>query len=150
VTVWNRPEVDQWEFESSLDEFLQVRAQNIYPYSFHSDGCSTHAASYVSPYDERFLDACMRHDFGYQNYGRRLEISQNEATKSEVNDQFEVDMRAICDANEEWNQSTCYTAIKIFRLFVETVDSGFSVDQEWRWSPDRCDPGDPPGSCGES
>lgn len=137
---------------AALEEFLQVRAQNIYPYSFDSDGCSVPPElRSASPYDERFIDACMRHDFGYQNFGRRLEISQNEATKDQVNDQFEVDMRAVCDTNNDWNRTSCYAAAEIFRFFVdELVDDGFWNDEEWTWSPDRCDPNDPPGSCGES
>jgi hypothetical protein len=110
VTVWNRAEVDQWQFEHSLAEFLQVRKLNVYPYSFDSDSCSVPLSVRPSPYDERFRDACKRHDFGYQNFGRRLEISQNEATKDQVNDRFKADMRAICDANDDWNPTSCHGA----------------------------------------
>lgn len=38
--VWDESEARNWQFNSSLQQFLAVRANNTYPYSFDSDGCS--------------------------------------------------------------------------------------------------------------
>lgn len=142
VTVWNRSEVDEWEFEYSMEEFLEVRAENPYPYSFDSDHCSSPWYAYVVPisaaaatYGEaNFVDPCKRHDFGYQNFGKRLKIAQNETTKQQVMDQFLEDMRAVCTTKPLGERQTCRTvAITWHKIISEAGDSSFYGDYDFVW-----------------
>jgi hypothetical protein len=98
VTVWNEQEVDQWQFEFDMQEFLQIRKLNPYPYSFGSDLCSVppEYAWLTLLYDQIFQDACKRHDFGSQNYGRRLHIRRTEETRNAINAVFRDDMIDAC------------------------------------------------------
>jgi hypothetical protein len=141
VAVWNRPEVDQWEFEDILAEFLQVRAQNPYPYSFDSEGCSSPEwVSYLGTLpaavraygDAIFVDACKRHDFGYQNFGRRLHIDREEHIRSAIDTQFLEDMAAICtsrlDAGPCLNVALAYAG-----LVALLARDGFFEDEDFTW-----------------
>ena len=70
---------DEWMFEEALDSFIDFRASNytLAPYEWSSDGCSTPRFGSVRlapAYAAKFIDACVRHDFGYRNYGRKTEL----------------------------------------------------------------------------
>jgi hypothetical protein len=133
--VWDEAQARAWAFQAEMSEFLAVRKLNPMPYSFDSDGCSLPpVAKPLTPYDTRFVPACKRHDFGYQNFGRRLEIDQVEATKDEVNAQFLEDMQDICDAHPEWEQTTCEQTASFFQTTVDRSDGGFWNDEIWTWS----------------
>lgn len=130
--------VDEWQFQDSLGQFLDVRSENPYPYSFGSDLCSPpptvfgDAAYLLIPYDERFGNACKRHDFGYQNYGRRLKIEQVESIRQAIDDQFLEDMRSICE--QSFNVSDCRAAALIFHEAVRLgARNGFERDEEFVW-----------------
>ena len=142
VTVWNRPEVDQWQFEDGLEEFLQVRSQNPYPYSFDSEGCSSPEwASYLGTLpalvraygDAAFVDACKRHDFGYQNYGRRLRIDQKEHIRSAIDKQFLKDMASICISRPAEVAVCPEVAVIYAGLVAAFARDGFFEDQDFKW-----------------
>lgn len=150
AAVWDEAQARQWEFDFDLEtDFLAVRAQNPMPYSFDSDGCSVPpAVSWATAYDARFLSACKRHDFGYQNFGRRLHIDQTAATQDAINAKFLADMYATCASNPEWNQTQCRDRAEMFRsMVVRHADDGFNSNEEWSWSENYDNPELlPPGS----
>jgi hypothetical protein len=131
-------EAREWAFDYDLeDEFIEVRRQNPMPYSFDSDGCSVPIPlNWITAYDVRFEDACKRHDFGFQNLGRRLHISQTPVTQDDVNDQFMQDMKHICLNNPQWDLGHCYDAAEVFKARVEQfANNGFWGHEEWTWEP---------------
>lgn len=129
--VWDLLQARNWEFAIDLDGYIGVRAANSPPYSFDSDGCSTPLPQ-IQPWDERFDSACKRHDFGSQNFGRRLQIQQDEETRDEVNQQFLADMLTLCSENsEDWDDVACIDFALIYYGSVNFVSSGFYDDEEF-------------------
>lgn len=145
VTVWNRSEVDQWQFENSLEQFLQVRKQNPYPYSFDSDLCSSPewARLLTSYQQEVFADSCKRHDFGFQNFGRRLRIDQQEYIRDRINRKFLDDMIDSCADEPPALRLNCQTVADAFYVAVSLSPQGyesFHEQENFSWDSDYDNP----------
>lgn len=158
AAVWSESEAETIAFELTFNEFLEIRSGGLesaeppyppYPYSFTSDGCSTEAPRQYFTYitgreatdeffdywDEVFEEACYRHDFGYQNFGRRLHIRQTPATRSQIDEQFSHDMETICFirfSNNSGDFGSCEFMNGIYAggviLFAE---NGFYGSEQW-------------------
>lgn len=140
-----------WAFEDTLGEFIAARAGGPrevdsappfprYPYSFESDGCSVEdvrqqagdaAGDLAEEYGAYFKPACQRHDFSYQNLGRRLHlVEQTEHVRFRIDNQFERDMNEICESRPDIDK--CKTAANIFWLFVRGfAHDGFYQAETW-------------------
>lgn len=141
--VWDEDQARAWEFSISLEEFIDVRRENPPPYSFDSEGCSD-PFRFAHPWDERFRDACKRHDFGSQNFGKRLEISKDEPTRDEVNQQFVDDMIYLCEKHQDqWNYATCLQFGNLYFQFVNALSGGFYGEHPFIWSECYDNPEDP-------
>lgn len=144
VAVWDRDAVDEWMFAHSVEEFLSVRAQNRYPYSFDSDLCSPvpvvgEIIYFFTHYDELFADACKRHDFGYQNYGKRLKIDQTETMRDRIDLQLLEDTASVCLDTYPLNPKKLGECTLVGAAFAGAVSvgasSGFEGDHPFIWSP---------------
>jgi hypothetical protein len=82
---------------ASLDDFMAVQrtaAPSRYHLNWETDGCSGPTAGQV---EEIFKDACIRHDFGNQNFGPKNDnLDPSAASLDRVNLTFLADMRLIC------------------------------------------------------
>lgn len=66
------------------------------PFNWSDDGCSF--IRYAAPGDAAFFhDACLRHDFGYRNYGNGLRLQRDDGTKQQIDNKLLDDMDYICD-----------------------------------------------------
>lgn len=84
-----------------------------------TDGCSLRQVTYFSPWLVRFYDSCVRHDFGYRNFGKRG-YSRTDATRAWVDQQFPNDMRRACSTVHWSTRWSCndhanafYAAVRI-------------------------------------
>lgn len=99
----------------SLGDFLSVRGTTESgpgagppPYEWSADGCSLYVSEYQVEY--YFHNACLRHDFGYRNYGNGLRLGRDEDTKAWIDNIFRQDMIASCDHFFPPDQATCLLA----------------------------------------
>lgn len=75
---------DELLFELTLPQFQARRhARDPEMLDWSSDGCTS---SPDNPFWFPFIDACQRHDFGYQNY--RLQKRFTKAAKAEIDNLF--------------------------------------------------------------
>lgn len=75
---------DELLFELALPQFQARRhARDPGMLDWSSDGCTS---SPDNPFWFPFIDACQRHDFGYQNY--RLQTRFTKAAKAEIDNLF--------------------------------------------------------------
>lgn len=78
----------------SLDDFLAARDQAPRPYNWSTDTCA-------GEFPDAFMaDPCLRHDFGYRNYGNGIRLERDEATRNWIDDIFLQDMLAQCQKPE--------------------------------------------------
>ena len=130
-----------------LDEFVQVRRANPPPYSFDSDGCSDPTRP-IHPWEERFLDACKRHDFGSQNFGKRLHIQEDEQTRDAINQQFVDDMVYLCENHrQDWGYSACVQASNLYYQLANFRSDGFFGERPFTWRECYDNPEDPADEC---
>lgn len=75
----------------SMESFLAARNVASTPFDWSSDGCT------VIP-EAPFHNGCLRHDFGYHNYGGKgaLKLSPREETRRWVNSVLVDDMLDVC------------------------------------------------------
>lgn len=96
----------------SMTSFKNHKAAGYGPYNWSDDGCS--APWFVSvllgrDWNSEFSWACKRHDFGYRNFGKGLEIRPTDTQRATVDSRLLSDMKAWCNAHESWNPD-CYSA----------------------------------------
>jgi titin len=92
-----------------LTEFLTVYDDAPPPYNWADyDGCSS-----PKPLPFAFENACLRHDFGYRNYGNGLMLGRNEETRAWIDDTLLVDLFAICgdDRSCQYEANDVYLAV---------------------------------------
>lgn len=89
-------------FNQSLQYFINFRAwyHQKYPgLEWESDGCSVPfpLSGISSAYMKAFQNPCVRHDFGYRNYGTKskLKLSPTEAGRKVIDDKFLADMQGV-------------------------------------------------------
>ena len=92
------------DFVSLRNERARQSALDLYvghptdPLDWTSDICSGPTPASV---DTVFHDACLRHDFGWRNFGQNMRIDRTETRKEEVDKQLRADARQICvDKNQ--------------------------------------------------
>jgi Prokaryotic phospholipase A2 len=112
---------------ASLDEFLAYRAspRRDPRLDWSTDLCS---APIVGSRGESFdfTQACLRHDFGYRNYGR-LGLFDNR--RKAVDERFLADMRDHCATRLAWELVRCMAWARRFYLGVRAFG--------WAAGPDR-------------
>jgi Prokaryotic phospholipase A2/Bacterial TSP3 repeat len=90
-----------------LDEFLAIKAIGPSPYNWSDDGCSMkqipHLPGPADFFNALFRTACLRHDFGYRQYGgsdvtNGRWMLATDAMRRFVDDNFYVDMIATCNS----------------------------------------------------
>lgn len=102
----------------SLSSFMAAKADAAGPYDWTDDGCSAPSLGGLNDtWKRRFKKPCLRHDFGYRNYGKRY-YDAHDARRMFVDNRFLLDMRGICDAND-WRgcgtmASNFWTAVRQF------------------------------------
>lgn len=117
-------------------QFKQVR--KIYPkhLNWSTDGCSVPKAITVSVsgmglvsryYSRVFHDSCVRHDFGYRNFGRNAsgpgphpKLGANSTTKARIDKRFLNNMKIQCAAKYHnfVTKKACNAAAGTFYLAV--------------------------------
>lgn len=109
----------------TLDAFLAARGTTASgpgagppPFIWSGDGCSVYPifGTGVWQYEATFNDACLRHDFGYRNYGKALRLGRDRATKDWIDAIFLRDMQDECGSNAACRQEA--------QLFYEGVQQG--------------------------
>ncbi len=100
----NKSLADRWMFSTGLNEFISFRAWNYtrHPaFDWNTDLCTTRFMKPVAArYANYFRNACIRHDFGYRNYGRggKLKLDPTETGRSRLDSRFYTDMHFIANA----------------------------------------------------
>ncbi|GAB3916303.1 hypothetical protein GCM10027613_14400 [Microlunatus endophyticus] len=77
-----------------------------------TDGCSVPVSHALKEYaDKTFYNACVRHDFGYRNYGSDNKhgphLDPTEHRRKEIDDRFLFEMRAICSHKHGASGTIC-------------------------------------------
>lgn len=115
------------EFTVSLPKFMSIYRQPKTGIDRHFnwanyDGCSLPRAikPIASRWDKLFTRACLRHDFGYRNYGNGLALGANETYKSAIDKEFRSNMLWTCDHSNvsSADLDNCYAAAGLFYLGV--------------------------------
>jgi hypothetical protein len=100
-----------------MRKFLRRKRNAPAGYDWTDDGCSVPhwmPDSITETWERRFHKACLRHDFGYRNYGRRY-LDATDPRRMWIDDRFLRDMQNICDAND-W--SGCDSRAQAFKAAV--------------------------------
>lgn len=88
---------------ASLATFMQEKTRRAAPYDWRDDGCSApflpDALASRPTLLGSFRGACERHDFGYRNYGKHLELSPTDAARTWIDSIFFKDLHAACGAD---------------------------------------------------
>jgi hypothetical protein len=69
-----------------------LKEPHAYPFDWTTDGCS-------GPFptsNARFRTACVRHDFGYRNFGQAFKLDASASRKAAIDSRFYSDMAGIC------------------------------------------------------
>ena len=89
--------------EVDLPQFLRARSradQTLGIYEWSQDGCSAPDVKNVNYFNRVFKDACIRHDFGYRNFGPGPNMGQwmdpRDSRRNYVDRQFDADMDWTC------------------------------------------------------
>lgn len=90
----------QYEFLLSLDSFISgPKSKKPAPYNWTDDGCSAPWWTLSQYWSGKFNRACVRHDFGYRNYGSKSKLKIGRSnyvhSRQKIDDQFLKDMYHI-------------------------------------------------------
>lgn len=118
----------------SLAQFLRVKGgakTGIDAYfNWKDDGCS----GPPNPYADDFHDACLRHDFGFRNYGNGLHLDPTEPARLRINNRLRTDTGNQCAA--QGGHASCSTAVGVYYHFVNDLNNGSKAFYD-----DSCDTG---------
>ncbi|MET0864018.1 MAG: phospholipase A2 [Nakamurella sp.] len=107
----------------SLSKFLQDRRAAPTPFDWSSDGCSTpNVGALSSAYNTLFRNGCLRHDFGYRNFGQDgLRLEPTESRRGKLDHQLLTDLRGICAKQPLSKRVRClsvantyYSGVRVF------------------------------------
>lgn len=103
---------DEYLYDVSLNEFVEIRAQQPYPdqLDWSADSCTW---SPDEPLGWDFSQSCNRHDFGYRNYKNQGRF--NDGTRLQIDDNFKADMYGACA-----NDGACEKAADLYYWAVRT------------------------------
>lgn len=130
-----RQVTDQYLFEVSLEEFVQIRESRPHPneLDWSSDACSY---SPDEPLGYEFTESCLRHDFGYRNYERQGRFTEDNRLR--IDNNFRADMYSACagDTACERAADVYYFAVRQFGASsdntAEAVDRALVTNGEER------------------
>lgn len=101
----NRQMANRLMFRRSLQHFINFRAwhHTEHPeFNWSSDNCSVPYPweSISALYMDTFQSSCVRHDFGYRNYGKKsfLKLNPTEEGRKSIDDRFYRDMKDVAAA----------------------------------------------------
>jgi hypothetical protein len=96
-----------------LDQFLATKAETPPPFDWMDNGCSFPP---IYPYQPEFDDPCIRHDFGYRNYGGGLTLSPTSETRLWIDTILFLDTFRSClgDATCEKSAEYFYLGVRLF------------------------------------
>lgn len=101
----NRQLANRLMFRRSLQHFINFRAWHHTEYpglNWSSDNCSVpYPLENISTlYMDTFQSSCVRHDFGYRNYGKKsaLKLNPTEEGRNSIDDRFHRDMKDVAAA----------------------------------------------------
>lgn len=118
----------------TLAQFLKVKngtKTGIDTYfNWSDDGCS----GPPNPYSDDFHDACLRHDFGFRNYGNGVQVDPTEPARLRINNRLKADTTNQCVA--QGNHATCKAAVSTYFHFVNDLNNGSKAFYD-----DSCDTG---------
>ena len=89
------------QFSTPLATFLKVRSSHSgidSKFTWSTNGCSASWNGMSAPYSSFFYRSCVRHDFGYRNFGHGLALGANDATKLKIDNRLLSDMYGQCSA----------------------------------------------------
>lgn len=61
-----------------------------------------------------FRGACLRHDFGYRNFGKSMALRKTEAMRTFIDDRFLDDMNNLCSQVQWWRRGACQNAARAY------------------------------------
>jgi hypothetical protein len=92
--------------DEPLGDFIRHRDNRIGPWDWSADGCSGPALRKAE-----FRTACLRHDFGYRNYGNGLTVAPFDQFRARIDSRFLSDMNGICERRHNGDaENDCRTA----------------------------------------
>ncbi|MDW8358507.1 phospholipase A2 [Thermus sp.] len=103
-------------------EAYYARRQDYPQFDWSRDGCSAPEGLGLG-YRETFRPACNVHDFGYRNFPRFPEL-YNERGRRLADDNFLVNMNAICRPMGLMNRAACYSAAHAYYWAVRAFGGG--------------------------
>lgn len=87
-------------FEVTMSKFLQVKnnAKSTVDskFAWADDGCSAPADWATAYWQGVFRNPCKRHDFGYRNFGKGLQLVSTGDQKARIDSKFREDMMSRC------------------------------------------------------
>ena len=124
-------------FDMSLASFMSVKRARKTGVDkdlvWTDDGCSAPS----NPYNDDFLDPCLRHDFSFRNFGSVKRLSPVEPTRLKINEQFHSDMRAVCSRKSNAaKRAACRGAAAAFFKVVNDLKHGATAFHD-----EACDAG---------
>lgn len=121
-----RDRADRLFLKTSLAEFNRIAAKKSKPAAdakdpldWSNNGCSS--VTDLDPYKAIFRRACIRHDFGYRNFGNGLALRSYEEAKAAIDKQFLKDMNTIC--NGRLYDGNCRSASGVYFGLLRQVGS---------------------------
>ncbi|MDO9497104.1 MAG: phospholipase A2 [Nocardioides sp.] len=121
-------------FDMTLAQFMKVknRAKSGVDTEFNwsDDGCS----GPPNPFSDNFRRSCLRHDFGFRNYGNGLQLRPHEKMRLKINRVFRADMNNQC--SNQGNPTGCARAVSSYFHFVNDLNNGAAAFYD-----DTCDVG---------
>lgn len=104
---------DRIFLETTLREFGRLSAKRSQPkvdakdpLDWSNDGCSAEIWGIDAPYRDTFRPACIRHDFGYRNFGNGLALRTNEEAKGIIDRRLRRDAKTICRSRSDRERCT--------------------------------------------
>ncbi|QPG93782.1 hypothetical protein C2857_002405 [Epichloe festucae Fl1] len=115
---------DELLFKATLPQFEARRnTRNPSMLDWSSDGCTS---SPDNPFWFPFVDACQRHDFGYQNY--RVQTRFTKAAKAEIDSLFKKDLYYQCQS--VFAQTACERLADVYYAAVKQFGGGDATKRE--------------------
>ena len=109
-----------------LSDFVALRREQLGQdgpalYDWSSDGCTSFIGTFLDDLDQRFdrfEPACIRHDWGYRNFGsvNIRGFDADERRRALVDERMREDMQAICERDDPASRMCLAEAELVFRV----------------------------------
>lgn len=122
------------QFSTSLAKFISIRAKHSgidTRFTWATNGCSASWKGMSAPYSSFFYRSCVRHDFGYRNFGHGLALGANDATKLKIDQRLLSDMYGQCSAAGRGSacRGVAYTYYKAIRVAGSVSNTDYYAGQ---------------------